>query len=84
MLTSKRSTLLLSIGSTLYFAASVQNRSCSSLSFAGSLAARLFASAEVLADVVELPLVVVHVDRLAPTLTHGAIGGVVAATQPSW
>ena len=46
-----------SSGSTWYLTASFRKRSCSSLSFAGFFAARSFARAEVLVDVVEFPLV---------------------------
>ena len=66
-----RSTLLLSSGSTLYLAASAQNRSCSSRSFLGSLAARSLASLKSLVDVVKLPFVVVRRRRLLPN-SHGS------------
>ena len=66
---SARSVKRSSSGSTLYFAASAQKRSCSSLSFSGFLRREVVGLAEILVDVVELPVVVGEVvaDRHSPT-----------------
>ena len=49
----------------------------------GLLVGEVHGLAEVLGDVVELPLVVIARPASAPATTQGATGGVVAATQPS-
>ena len=60
-----RSILLLSSGSTLYFAASIQKRSCSFTELLWVLRRKVVAFAEVFVHVVKFPFVIIHVDGFA-------------------
>src|ERR1700733_4944081 len=63
--TFMRSSLLLSSGRTLFLAASIQNNSCISRSFWGLLGRKVVGLAEILGDVVEFPLVIIHRNGLS-------------------
>ena len=74
-----------SSGSTWYFSASLQNRSCSSFSLSGFFAATSSRLRPVACEVVELP----RVRRPGPVdrrrrCTHGGRITLVLAIQPSW
>ena len=80
---SSRSAVRSSIGSTLYFVASISHSRCSCGQHLGVLGGQVVGLAEVGAAVVQLPDVVVEGRQVPPTMTHG-VRCLVTALQPRW